>query len=1171
MEPMLRLIVLSVVAATTVGCATTAASSQINPADHVAAEQSNSETTERSHLSLSQIEPAVVCPTSADTLEPLSERAAKQVAKANDLIAEMRYTEAALALQRALRFEPKHPEIHVALAKLHWHAGNLERARVHAAKVLERVPDHPVAQYLMGRWYLSQGDSQLAMKSFRLALACSKSKTPTPETVLCNYHLARVLTDQGYWLAALQAYDTFERLAYDVAETSNNPELVNLVQRRSVKTARARSALLVKLNRLTEAADALEPLLPSDDVSLALHQASLFLRASQPKRALRAMAQVDADDRRIVDLLFDIYDAMGKPEQTIVDVRARLERDGTKSALRLALADLLVKLNQTREAVLELRTYLKTNPGADVIRTKLVDYAVGAKDWTQVLEVCAESLAQGTSQATIFEHQIRQLAKDQDAAEALLAERQDASFEVLYLQGLVADSAGFRDKAEKLLNQCLQIKPDSIAVRVALARVYLDTFDYDSALTVASGAKDNTDVDGRLSAMLAQIYDRLDQFDQVELHAKAAIQRDRTDFKTKLLLAKLYYRYDKPRQAQQQLRAMVDQDPQNEQARELLASIYFEQQKIDAAIAEYDELRQVSSNPLTRARCSAFLKQFPNYDAKAYRKELLDAINRHGSDTPTWLAIASTYEPFMQADLQRDAYLKALESDPDNEEALIGLTQANRHTLRFEKAIDLLKQLLKRRPNRLLWQRLLIDSYWTVRDFDAALVMVRAKLDQEDIDKSEKRRYRFLLLQTLDFAEREDEIVAAIKSWLEEKPDSLEWAIQLSNTYVRQEKFDQAFEILKPVYAKRSSARDQLLPRLISALIESKRYDQAVQYALDWIYDDPTNDGAISLLATVLAQSDRLDEGLELIRSRLLQTDRREALQNRWIVLLQTAGRHDECIELLDSLIDSLVRWFQLSHDDKRDHREIPALAQRRAFDPDPPYSAPRFQERYMQLRINLAIELISAQRFRQAEKLLLKALNEAQTQQERYEYQRRLAFCYQVMGRDEQAEHALAQALAILPTSVGLNNDLAYGLIDRGVRLDEAEKMIRFALAKAPRQAAYLDTFGWLLYKKGKLTEAKTWLSRSDESRSDNDPVVLDHLGDTCWRLGQQDEAIAYWQRAVKAVSELPEAQIQVADMLRVSHASPAKIEAAQAGEKPSVAELGQGNEQSDDDADRK
>ena len=90
----------------------------------------------RAYLALSQIEPAPSKPERPVSLKPPSERAWKQIAKAQRLVDQQRYTEAAIELERALRYDPNHPEIHSTLAMLHWQAGNLERVKVHVARAL---------------------------------------------------------------------------------------------------------------------------------------------------------------------------------------------------------------------------------------------------------------------------------------------------------------------------------------------------------------------------------------------------------------------------------------------------------------------------------------------------------------------------------------------------------------------------------------------------------------------------------------------------------------------------------------------------------------------------------------------------------------------------------------------------------------------------------------------------------------------------------------------------------------------------------------------------------------------------------------------------------------------------------------------------------------------------
>ena len=90
----------------------------------------------RAFLPLAKVEPTVERPKKPETVAPLSERGAKQITAARGLIDDQRYTEASLELERALRYDPNHFEIHRALALLHWQAGNVERAKSAASRAI---------------------------------------------------------------------------------------------------------------------------------------------------------------------------------------------------------------------------------------------------------------------------------------------------------------------------------------------------------------------------------------------------------------------------------------------------------------------------------------------------------------------------------------------------------------------------------------------------------------------------------------------------------------------------------------------------------------------------------------------------------------------------------------------------------------------------------------------------------------------------------------------------------------------------------------------------------------------------------------------------------------------------------------------------------------------------
>ena len=58
-------------------------------------------------------------------------------------------------------------------------------------------------------------------------------------------------------------------------------------------------------------------------------------------------------------------------------------------------------------------------------------------------------------------------------------------------------------------------------------------------------------------------------------------------------------------------------------------------------------------------------------------------------------------------------------------------------------------------------------------------------------------------------------------------------------------------------------------------------------------------------------------------------------------------------------------------------------------------------------------------------------------------------------------------------PDDAGVNNDLGYLYADQGKNLEKAEAMIRKAVQEEPDNGAYLDSLGWVLFKRGKVKEA--------------------------------------------------------------------------------------------------
>ncbi|MDQ6860129.1 MAG: tetratricopeptide repeat protein [Verrucomicrobiota bacterium] len=118
--------------------------------------------------------------------------------------------------------------------------------------------------------------------------------------------------------------------------------------------------------------------------------------------------------------------------------------------------------------------------------------------------------------------------------------------------------------------------------------------------------------------------------------------------------------------------------------------------------------------------------------------------------------------------------------------------------------------------------------------------------------------------------------------------------------------------------------------------------------------------------------------------------------------------------------------------------------------------------------------------------------------------------------GLYDKAADLLQQSIALDPAKAAeAYNFLGYMWADRDMHLDQAEEMIGKALELDPDNGAYLDSRGWLYFKKGKYDDALRDLLRAAQTITRDDPVVFEHIGDTYGKLGRTAQALEFWQKA--------------------------------------------------------
>lgn len=136
------------------------------------------------------------------------------------------------------------------------------------------------------------------------------------------------------------------------------------------------------------------------------------------------------------------------------------------------------------------------------------------------------------------------------------------------------------------------------------------------------------------------------------------------------------------------------------------------------------------------------------------------------------------------------------------------------------------------------------------------------------------------------------------------------------------------------------------------------------------------------------------------------------------------------------------------------------------------------------------------------------------------------VAEIYSIMGEIYSANDLKKEAYAAYdsclqydPGNIGTLNNYAYFLSVDGVDLDKAEKMSAKVIAAEPKNATYLDTYAWILYRLGRYADAKIYIDQTlkfvSDSTSSN--TLYEHAADIYAALGDYGSAASFCEKAVK------------------------------------------------------
>ena len=122
----------------------------------------------------------------------------------------------------------------------------------------------------------------------------------------------------------------------------------------------------------------------------------------------------------------------------------------------------------------------------------------------------------------------------------------------------------------------------------------------------------------------------------------------------------------------------------------------------------------------------------------------------------------------------------------------------------------------------------------------------------------------------------------------------------------------------------------------------------------------------------------------------------------------------------------------------------------------------------------------------------------------------------YFKMKNNKEAVSIYEQSLKLSPEKLFIMNNFAYQSALSKVNLARAEELITKVLVSFPNDPRYLDTYGLILFQQGKFQEANSQFEKAFAANS-KDALVVEHLGDAQFQLGNKSEALKHWEEAKK------------------------------------------------------
>ncbi|MFI5110445.1 MAG: tetratricopeptide repeat protein [Terriglobales bacterium] len=633
---------------------------------------------------------------------------------------------------------------------------------------------------------------------------------------------------------------------------------------------------------------------------------------------------------------------------------------------------------------------------------------------------------------------------------------------------------------------------------------------------------------------LVAMYGRPEYANKAIDEYRLAIENDPASEYLNAGLAELYAKTGRIRDAVVEAQEIVKRDPNNLEARKLLGRIYLRslpdtqagsqsQEILKRAIEQYEAIVRIEPKVVDNHVLLGRLYRLNN--------ELLKAENEFKT--------AVSLEPGSEEALTTLAYLYNEEGDSSRAaEVLKGVPESQRsgklysalgYTYEQQKdykhAVEAYKKSVDIDHDNLDAVRGLAQNLMNDNQTEAALEQYKTIVESDPHDVQSLMRIAEIQRRSGKF----DDALATLKKAEEEVQDSLEVPYNIAVIYQAQGKFDDSIQVLDRLLQKSEKADVNYTPGernnravFLERLGGIYRDTGKTQLAIDTfrkmltLGDDNVTRGYQQLIDTY-REAKEWKEATAVAQEAVAKVPKDRNLKLVLAGQLADTGQADQALSVTKSMLKGTAE----------DREVYIALAQM-----------------YSRLK-----------RWPEAEEALAKAEQFSAKAEEKDYVSFVAGSIYEREKKYDRAEEMFKKVLATDPNNAVTLNYLGYMLADRGVRLEEALGYVKKAIQLDPQNGAYLDSLGWAYFKLGKYELAEENLRKAMD-RTQNDPTVLDHMGDLLQKTERLKLATAYWERALTEWTKSVSAEVDTTEVAKVQKKlDTAKVKLAKQNERKAEA----------------